>query len=373
MNFFDVFSSNTYASSGNQHVFEANPEAVSTGRVFYKIAVPGQFGYSLLFSNILDSTYADGTVSHKNLICDSWQILDAKIARCSGEIICGDFADRATAGKINSSELAFTQLTFGGNASKTVAPGEFFCSDPVLLDFSADDYLCLEMTFSGQILPYHEESLLPIFIKGKEGWTYDRKMPLPGMIGCDRKVAAKVGYIGDSITQGIGTPRNSYLHWNALLSRKIGGQYAYWNLGIGYGRADDMASEGAWAYKAKQNDVVIMCYGVNDILRGFSAEQIKENLRSIVSFLKKAGKKVILQTVPPFNYNEEKIAIWQDVNAYIREVLSQSVDHVFDVAPILAESDNMPQNARYGGHPDSEGCAAWAEAFYGDIKRFEIL
>lgn len=108
MNFFDVFSSNTYASSGNQHVFEANPEAVSTGRVFYKIAVPGQFGYSLLFSNILDSTYADGTVNHKNLTCDSWQILDAKIARCSGEIICGDFTDRATAAKINSSELAFT-------------------------------------------------------------------------------------------------------------------------------------------------------------------------------------------------------------------------------------------------------------------------
>lgn len=368
MNYFDVFSSNTYASSGNQHFFEADPESITTGRVFYKIAVPGQYHYSLLFSNILDSTYADGTVSHKNQICDFWQILEAKIARCSGECFGGDFTDRDAAAQINASELAFTQLTFEGKTSKTVNPGEFFSSDPVLFNFSAGDYLCLEMTFSGQMLPYHEESLLPIFVKSKEGWAYNKKMPLPGMIGCDRKVTAKVGYIGDSITQGIGTPLNSYLHWNALLSQKIGSRYAYWNLGIGYGRADDMAAEGAWAYKAKQNDVIFMCYGVNDILRGFSPEQIKENLKIIVSFLKKAGKKVILQTVPPFDYSEEKTAIWQEVNAYIRATLSQKVDHVFDVVPVLAESNDMLQNAKYGGHPDPEGCAAWAEAFYDDLK-----
>lgn len=31
-----------------------------------------------------------------------------------------------------------------------------------------------------------------------------------GMIGCDRKVSAKIAYFGDSITQGIGTKENSY-------------------------------------------------------------------------------------------------------------------------------------------------------------------
>ena len=212
-------------------------------------------------------------------------------------------------------------------------------------------------------MPYHEESLLPIFKKTEAGWRYDRKMPLPGMIGCNRQVAARIGYIGDSITQGIGTPHNAYTHWNALLSRKLGSRYAFWNLGIGYARADDMASLGAWDYKAKHNDVLVMCFGVNDILRGFSAEQVIWNLGQMVSYFQKAGVRLVVQTLPPFDYNEAVTAIWKQVNGYILTELARKVELVFDVTQVLSLSPQEPQRAKYGGHPNEEGCAAWADAY----------
>ena len=274
MEFFRKFASNTYASGANQHIFLSQRSQVHTGRVFYKITEPGAWQYSFLFSNVTDSTFADGSVSQKNLICEEWIIWSAKVARCGKEVLDCDFTQEEAADRINREELKFHKLRFNRKSFKEVAPGEFFASDPIALTFLKGDYLCLELTFSGSVLPYHEESLLPIFRKTESGWVYDRKMPLPGMVGCDRPVEARIGYIGDSITQGIGTPRNSYLHWNAVLSEMLGSRYAFWNLGIGYGRADDMASLGAWAFKAKHNDILIMCYGVNDILKGYSAEQI---------------------------------------------------------------------------------------------------
>ena len=222
------------------------------------------------------------------------------------------------------------------------------------------------MTFSGGMIPYHEESMLPAFVKTAEGWEYCVKMPFAAMVGCDRPIKKRVAYLGDSITQGIGAPKNSYLHWNALLSEKLGKEYAFWNLGIGYGRASDAASDGAWLYKAKQNDVIFVCYGVNDILQGESEQDIKDNLARIVRILKGMGKEVILQTVPPFNYSGERIESWEIINDFIKTVLSKEVDALFDNVPCLSES-LMPHMAKFGGHPNAEGGAVWADALYSEI------
>lgn len=82
MKYFEKYNSNTYAGSGNQLYFEMNENEMHTGRIFYKISVGGEYSYSILFSNIIDSTYADGSTSHKNLICDTWSICGARIGRC---------------------------------------------------------------------------------------------------------------------------------------------------------------------------------------------------------------------------------------------------------------------------------------------------
>jgi len=364
MKYFTQFTSNTTAGSGNQLFFEMKENEVRTGRVFYRITSGGSYRYALLFSNIMDSTYADGSVSHKNLICPEWKILGARVGKCA----------RFPEGDVQKLQLPedtvtdFRTLTFSGGAEKEVMPGEFFSSDPQQLSFESGEYLCLEITYSGRKIPYHEESILPVYNREADGWKYDRRMPFAGMIGCDRPVRGRIAYLGDSITQGIGTPLNSYMHWNAKLSEKLGEDYAFWNLGIGYGRADDAASDGAWLYKAKQNDTVFICYGVNDIFRGFTADQIKKNLSIITETLKKEGCRVIVQTVPPFSYQGENIRKWEEVNRYIREELCGAADFIFDTVPVLRASEKEPYNAKYGGHPNEEGCAAWADALYQAVK-----
>lgn len=365
MRFFEEFTSNTCAGSGNQFFFSMEKNEVRCGRVFYKIRTAGKFRYSLLFSNILDSTYADGTVGNCNLICSSWELLRARIGRCSSLEKASFMPDSDGTYPVTGLEQVhgFVELTFDGHTGKSVAPGEFFASDPVELEFEAGEYLCLETTFRGSMIPYHEESIIPAFVQTAGGWQYCRQVPFAGMVGCDRPVKARIAYLGDSITQGIGTDIDSYAHWNAKLSEMAGPEYACWNLGIGFGRANDAASNGAWLYKAKQNDYVVVCFGVNDLSRKPEA-QIKQDLGLIVDKLHEAGAKVLLQTLPPFDYEGERIGLWQRINAYILTQLAQKADAVFDVVPILGNGPEHPEKAVYGGHPNGEGCSRWAEALY---------
>lgn len=367
MKYFDKFTSNTYASSGNQLFFATNKDEVCTGRIFYKISVGGKYNYSLLFSNIIDSTYLDGTVSHNNLICDEWVILGARIGRCRKLNALNNITELVMDEDIEVSN--FVDITFDGKTSKAVMPGEFFSSDPVILEYDKGDYLCLEISFSGKMIPYHEETLLPVFIKDENGWKYSKLMPLAGMIGCDRQVKGRIGYIGDSITQGIGTPLNSYTHWNAILSEKLGDGYSYWNMGIGCARAYDAASDGAWLYKARQNDIVFVCYGVNDIFVGRTVEEIEADLTYIADTLKKEGKKVIVQTIPTFDFYKDPILLekWERVNSYILSELKDKVDFVFDNTVILGKKEN-PAASEYGPHTNEEGCRLWADALYEDLK-----
>lgn len=366
MKYFETFTSNTLAGSANQHFFESDGSII-TGRVFYKIFKEGTFNYSILFSNILDSTYGKGDVSHKNLVCDEWTIFEARVAKWSKNTDFSDMFDGENPNRINNVSAEFTTLTFDSSIRKDVAPGEFFSSDPITLSFEKGEYLCLEITFSGKMIPYHEESMLPVFRKTENGWEYNRKMPFASMIGCDREVKARIAFLGDSITQGIGAGYNTYKHWNAVFSEKLGDEYAFWNLGIGYARASDLASDGAWGYKAKQNDIVFVCYGVNDILQRHTEEEIKKDVYTIVSNLKKQGKKVILQTIPPFDYSEDGAAKWKRLNEFIMSELSREVDFVFDNSQVLGLNSETPWKHKYGAHPSAEGCIKWGEALYNAI------
>ncbi|MBR4881672.1 MAG: SGNH/GDSL hydrolase family protein, partial [Clostridia bacterium] len=331
MKFFENFRSNTTAAGGNQHFFESDGTPV-TGRVFYKITYGGTYNYSFLYSNITDSTYADGKISHMNLVCRPWKIISAKVGQCSADSFGTDFSD---ANGVNASVTHMLPLTFDGAESKNVAPGEFFSTDPVSLTFNDGDYLCIEMTFAGTMMPYHEESLLPIFRKNGSEWEYDRRVTLPGMIGCDREVSSRIAYIGDSITQGIGTAHNSYTHWNAVLAEKIGDSYSHWNTGIGFARANDTATDGAWLYKAKHCDIAVVCIGANDILQNLPEDQIHRDIKRTVDILARDDRVVVIQTIPPFEYGPHHIPVWERVNAMIKSELADKVAMIFDTGAAI--------------------------------------
>ena len=369
MKYFGKFTSNTTASTQNQHIFHSDGE-IRTSRVFYKITAGGEYGYSLLFSNITDSTYSDGKLSHANLVCRPWEIHSARMGKCQGNIdFGGDITETA---ELNGAVTDWKDITFEGCTAKHVAPGEFFATDSVTMDFETGDYLCLEMTYSGTVMPYHEEVIIPVFAKADGGWVFDKKMPLPGMVGCDRDVQKKIVYLGDSITQGIGTAMNSYTHWNAVLAEKIGNGYSHWNAGIGFARAMDTASDGAWMYKVKHSDIIVCCIGANDVLQNQPEEQIRRDVGKTVDYLVRDGRTVVLQTIPPFEYAEQHIPVWERLNEMIKTELADKVAMVFDVGAAIGQPDT-PHAPIYGGHPNAEGCRIWGEKLYTAMRENGIV
>lgn len=376
MKYFEQYVSNTMAGSANHLYFTMQEGEIRTGRILYKITTAGEYNYSILYSNIMDSTFSVGDVSHKNLICDSWTIHSARVGVCKvisqtkdvTEMSMADAEENKDADIIASD---FQDLTFSSKKSKEVMPGEFFATDPIKLSFQKGEFMCIEITYAGKMIPYLEDSVLATFNKTENGWEFSKQMPFASMVGCDRKAVKKIGFLGDSITQGVGTAYNAYEHWNAVLMEKLGDDFAGWNLGIGYARANDAASDGAWMFKVKQNDIVFLCLGINDIGRGFTVEQIQADLTTTVQILKKTGIKVVLQSMPPFDELEgEDIEKWKQINAYIKNVLAKQADAFFEPGPYLHVSEESPTKCLYVSHPNAIGCRIWAEALYEEIKAF---
>ncbi len=345
MNYFDVFSSNSLAGTGNQSCFLSDGE-IHVGRVFYKVFTGGKYQYSFLFSNIIDSRFTE--ITHTNCVCDDWEIVSLKVAvtsDCNPEV----------------PEVRFCSVNLDGKNVYELPTG-LFCSETVELEANKDDYICLEISFKGSQIPCHPEIRIESFVKENEDWKKNVNMPVAHMIGCDRKVKKKVAFLGDSITQGIGVEPNSYKHWCALLADLLGNENAFWNLGIGFGRALDAATDGAWLAKAKQNDVVFVCFGVNDLLSGEETIGIQRSLNKIARILCENGSKVIIQSVPPFDYSEDIRYSWRKVNQYIKESLLEYIVGYFDNVPVLCGMEE--HLAQYGLHPNEDGCEKWAEALY---------
>lgn len=359
---FKLFSSNSIAPSGNQSWFYTeNRSKEYTGRSFYRIFSGGTYNYRFLFSNTINSTYADGAHSRADTVCGEWSIHSLKCCVCSGK---AGFARPLP---------NMTEVLFEGNREKAVLPGALFFTDPVRISAEKGDYICLEIRFSGEKIPHLEETLIPSFIQKNGVFVLDNRVPLAGMIACDRSVKSRIAFLGDSITEGIGAGFDTYDFWCSKTADMLGDEYSFWNLGLGYGRAADAAADGRWLLLARQADFVSVCFGVNDILSGCPEREIEYNLKRIVRLLKEHGCRVGMFTVPPFDFEDEKRQIWNNVNAFIRSELSCDVEYVFDAVPILGESAERCHIAKYGGHPNAAGSMLLAERFYEFIREKQLF
>lgn len=351
--YFKKYKSNTLAGSGNQSYFiNGGGTEAKTGYAYYKVFCSGKFNYSFLFSNMTDSTFAGKMRSLCNTPLKAWEIKESAVGLSE------------KAGTVPE----LIPLTFGGKRRKNVMPGELFCSDATELSAHKGEFICIKTVFCGEQIPCHYEGLFSSFLLENGVMSESKLLPVPSMIGCDRPVRQRVNFLGDSITQGIGTAKDSYEHWGALIADYLGEEYSFWNLGLGFGRAADTSTDGAWLYKAKQCDVAVVCLGVNDIIQGFPLEKIKSNLEETVNKLSMAGVRVILQTVPPFDYEGKQIEVWRELNFYIKMHLSEKCAGVFDVVPVLGQKE-VPHKSIYGPHPNAEGCKRWANALYPYIKK----
>lgn len=351
--YFSKYSSDSVAGSSNQILYQFEREQTFTGRLAYKLTNGGK-NYSLLFSNIIDSTYHNGQYSKCNDVGQPWTVHLLKVGISNAW---------------NDYPKDMKTVTFEGKEERFVSGNDIFCTDPIELNADKDQYLHIEMTFTGTIIPCHREINLNVQKQNENGiFVEDNTMPVPLMIGVDNKVEKKIAFIGDSITQGIGTPMESYKHWVAQVTQKLNPNVSVWDLGIGFAKAFDASSDGFWLERAKQCDTVNICFGVNDLFFDRSYEQIINDLEKINSLLKQARCKTIIFTIPPFDFADESLEKWQKANEYIRTTLSLKADGFFDFAKYTCEEKPNDNIAKYGGHPNEEGCTVIAQAYLNDIS-----
>jgi lysophospholipase L1-like esterase len=371
---FASFFSGTALAVPAQQVIAAGDVYLNTYRTYAKPRVAGAANWRFWVSNTTDSTYGSGPPM-PNQPGGAWRIEAAS---------AGDGGGTGPVGSVVAGTSV--PVTFGGAASKDVAPGERFWSDPVALDIPDGHLLVFTWAVSGAMAgpgpTYTHQSFTTSYyngsmnLAGQEGaanfFASTDTEVAPHMFATDRAVTKRLCFLGDSITQGVGSSRNANKFWVELIAEGLGPDIGIWNLGSGWARAADAASDGAWLWEAKQCTEVAVILGVNDIGSDHvGADQLSGYLTTIVTLLKQHDPTmtVILFTVPTFNFTGDAYTTWKTVNDAILMSPPAGVDRVFDVAAVLSQpapNDGLVQVGYSNGadaHPNDAGSAAIAAAF----------
>ena len=353
---FKKYVSNVPLGTGTNFILEGRRHIRL--RAYLPVETPGEFDWRIFYINTVNSTFADGSVAYVDRSGGSFCILSAKLA------------DGGVYGKHDlASEPDWQTLTFNGSGSVEVAPDEHIESDPVRLRIEKGHSLAFEWELEGEDIPCTPDSQAFTFEYGEQGFRPADNSPLPAMFACDRPYKKRVAFLGDSITQGCGTARGAVEMWAGRIAMMLDG-YAVWNLGLGYGRGADCAAGKSWLWKAKQNDVVVMTFGVNDILHGAyraghrsSAGEVDDMLERLIRELQSAGVEVILSMIPPFEFTREQYIEWRAAELSIPRIAELYGCRVYDIESALDGGEYLSDNYIYGAHPDGRGGLAAAEKF----------
>ena len=351
---FDTFFSNTSAPTGGNYIIKS-----TNGRKLFRIYIKpekyGKFNWRFFFMNKMNSTFAQGEESYRNMECGQWTIHMASISHSD---------------TIEPNEKVFgtKKVLFDGNESKHVSTDEVFWSDPLEYEINSG-FLVWDWEVEGEKIPSMPDEIYSTFEYRNGEFVKEGNVPVPAMFGCDKKVKKKVGFIGDSITAGCQTPKDKYEMWVGRISTMLKDDYAVWNLGLGYARGSDFATFGSWFEKAKHNDVIIMTFGVNDLCsgtygagRGSKASEIIADDEKIIRALQECGIEVIISTIPPFHYSNEQKMEWRCANLAIHHLAKMYNCRVYDIESSL-DIGELNNERPFGDHPDSRGGEAAANKF----------
>lgn len=302
----------------------------------------------------------------------SGDILRVKLSNEFGkepvEIRAAEIAIALTSG--NSSlidEGTNTSLTFSGNSSVTIQPGELVTSDPVCLTMTNRQNMAITLHFGAcpaNIITSHPGSRTTSYIA--TGHTSDfteatqtAHWYIINAIEVERKDNARaVVVLGNSITDGRGSTTDVQNRWTDILSRRLlnnskTGNVAVLNMGLG-GNCILQGGLGPTAQTRYPRDLfrqegvryIILFEGVND-LGGFGdanakADRIIEVYKKIIEEAHSRGIKVYGGTVMPFKgnnyYSDNHEAGRNRLNEWIRT--SELFDGLVDHAASMASDDD---------------------------------
>jgi lysophospholipase L1-like esterase len=288
-------------------------------------------------------------------------------------------------------------LTFGGRASVTVPSGAPIVSDPIDFDLAplSDLAVTIRVKDSNKAITGHPGARCTSYLQAGDNLT-EPDLPKAArtphwyyLCGVDvEAAAAAVAVLGDSITDGRGSPTDGNGRWTDHLARRLqeGRQVArvgVLNQGLGGNRLlNDGLGPNALA--RLDRDVLaqpgvrwlIVLEGINDLgTRSATARDLMDAYDQIILRAHTRGIRVYGATLMPcegsFYFNPKLEAARQEVNAWIRE--SGRFDAVIDLDAATRDPRRpMRLSAAVDGgdhlHPGPEGYKIMAASV--DLTRF---
>lgn len=154
---------------------------------------------------------------------------------------------------------------------------------------------------------------------------------------------------GDSLTQGVGAP--SEQSYPAHLARELGVNV------INVGNSGETSAQGLARMKAlleqHNPDLVIICYGGNDLLRRLPVNQLANNLDQMIQLSQAHGAQVLLVGVPKPAIFLDPVPVYSDLAT--RYQLAAELDILSD----LLDDKDMKSDAV---HLNGKGYQAFAKA-----------
>ena len=174
----------------------------------------------------------------------------------------------------------------------------------------------------------------------------------------DKQRECRIVAYGDSLTEGLGAGKDDA--YPSVLSRMIDMEIC--NFGAS-GRTTSVAREAISEVLSVQPKVVILILGGNDALRGISAWNTKENIRSIVATLVAAGSLVVLGAVEVSDSSSPNyLASLQGLHS---EIANEFPEHVMFVPGATAGVLGNPETTSSDGmHPNAAGYRRLAQNLY---------
>ena len=171
----------------------------------------------------------------------------------------------------------------------------------------------------------------------------------------------KIMLFGDSLMAGYGLPQNENL--SSVLPSKFNlaeSQLQIINASVSGNTSSNGLARLDWSLKDKPN-IVILCLGANDMLRGIDPKLTKQNLNQIIEKMIQNGSKVILAGMRSpesmgQNYQQEFDLIYQEL-AEEHEVIFMP----FLLEGVALEKDYLQSDYK---HPNALGVNIMASNLY---------
>lgn len=171
--------------------------------------------------------------------------------------------------------------------------------------------------------------------------------------------------LGDSLTEGYGVAHDAA--YPALLEKKIQKSGKNWkvvNAGISGSTSASALPRLKWILKSKP-DLLMICLGANDGLRGLKLEETRHSLSEAVAYAQAQGIPVVLAGLylPP-NYGKEYTTGFRKI--YVD--LAKQYKTLFIEFLLDGVAGNSQLNQADGIHPNEKGHEVIAETVFKALK-----